>query len=125
MIRLTDLLKEEGLTSIYSNTLKQTEKEALKLVNRNWDKFGGKECNNGFCDIFAQKLSKLLPGSEIMSTEDNRSTTLGHVWVKYKNKYFDAETPNGVSDWKQLPWMKQFYIKNKEYPTNVEFLTKE
>jgi hypothetical protein len=118
-------LKEENLNTIYSDVLTQTEKEALKLVDKNWDKFGGEECNNGFCDIFAQKLSKYLPGSKIMSTEDNRSETFGHVWIEYKGKYFDAETPNGVSSWKELPWMIKFYNKNKEYPTDIEFLTED
>ena len=115
-------LKEENLNTIYSDVLTQTEKEALELVDKNWDKFGGEECNNGFCDIFAQKLSKYLPGSKIMSTEDNRSDTFGHVWIEYKGKYFDAETPNGVSSWKELPWMVKFYNKNKEYPTDIEYL---
>jgi hypothetical protein len=118
-------LKEENLNTIYSDVLTQTEKEALELVDKNWDKFGGEECNNGFCDIFAQKLSKYLPGSKIMSTEDNRSETFGHVWIEYKGKYFDAETPNGVSSWKELPWMVKFYNKNKEYPTDIEFLTED
>jgi hypothetical protein len=118
-------LKEENLNTIYSDVLTQVEKEALELVNKNWDKFGGEECNNGFCDIFAQKLSKYLPGSKIMSTEDNRSETFGHVWIEYKGKYFDAETPNGVSSWKELPWMIKFYNKNKEYPTDIEFLTED
>jgi hypothetical protein len=118
-------LKEDNLDTIYSDILNQTEQEALKLVNKNWNKFGGKECNNGFCDIFAQKLLKHLPGSKIMSTEDDRNSTFGHVWIEYKEKYFDAETPNGVSSWKELPWMIQFYNKNKEYPTDVEILNEK
>jgi hypothetical protein len=57
-----------------------------------------------------------------MSTEDPRNETLGHVWVEYEGKYFDAETPNGVDSWKQLPWMIEFYSKNKSYPTDIENL---
>jgi hypothetical protein len=112
----TDTLTE----GVFKKSLDQTEKEALKIVDKNWDKFGGKECNNGFCDIFAKNLSKYLPGSTIMSTEDPRNETLGHVWVEYNGKYFDAETPNGVSSWKELPWMKEFYSKVGNYPTNIE-----
>jgi hypothetical protein len=115
-------LKENNLNNTYKTALAQTEKEALELVDKNWDEFGGEECNNGFCDIFAKNLAKHLPGSKIMSTEDNRSTTFGHVWVEYKGNYFDAETPNGVTSWKKLPWMVKFYNKNKEYPTDIEFI---
>jgi len=106
----------------YQKALSKTEEEALELTYKNWDTFGGKECNNGFCDIFAKNLSKYLPGSKIMSTEDPRNNTLGHVWVEYEGKYFDAETPNGVNSWKQLPWMIEFYSKNKSHPTDIETL---
>ena len=106
----------------YQKALSQTEKEALEITYKNWDTFGGKECNDGFCDIFAKNLSKYLPDSKIMSTEDPRNNTLGHVWVEYNGKYFDAETPNGVDSWKQLPWMIEFYSKNKSYPMDIENL---
>jgi len=129
---LLKLLKQEHLvtpsafvnevSTYYQNALSQTEKEALKITYKSWDKFGGKECNNGFCDIFARNLSKYLPGSKIMSTEDPRNNTLGHVWIEYNGMYYDAETPNGVNSWKQLPWMKEFYSKNKSYPTDIENL---
>jgi hypothetical protein len=118
-------LKENDLNSIYPKILAQTEKDALEIVYKNWDKFGGKECNSGFCDIFAQKLSKHLPGSKIMSTEDDRGKTFGHVWVEYKGRHFDAETPNGVFSWKRLPWMIDFYKNNKEYPSDIEILKED
>ena len=114
----TDSLNE----NIFQKSLDQTEKEALEITYKNWDTFGGKECNNGFCDIFAKNLAKHLPGSKILSTEDSRNETLGHVWVEYEGKYFDAETPDGVSSWKDLPWMKEFYSKVRSYPTDIETL---
>ena len=114
----TDSLNE----NIFQKSLDQTEKEALEITYKDWDTFGGKECNNGFCDIFAKNLAKHLPGSKILSTEDPRNETLGHVWVKYEGKYFDAETPDGVSSWKDLPWMKEFYSKVRSYPTDIETL---
>tara|TARA_R110002050_G_scaffold37148_4_gene92366 strand:- start:6159 stop:10673 length:4515 start_codon:yes stop_codon:yes gene_type:complete len=115
----TDTILNEN---IFKKSLNQTEKEALEIVDKNWDKFGGKECNKGFCDIFAKNLSKHLPGSKIMSTEDSRNETLGHVWVEYKGKYFDAETPNGVPSWEELPWMEEFHSKVGNYPSDIERL---
>ena len=121
---VSPIIKEEinEVDNYHQKALSQTEKEALEITYKNWDTFGGKECNNGFCDIFAKNLSKYLPGSKIMSTEDPRNNTLGHVWVEYEGKYFDAETPNGVDSWKQLPWMIEFYAKNNSYPSDIENL---
>ena len=123
--RKGDIWKDLKEEFIHQKALSQTEKEALELTYKNWDKFGGKECNNGFCDIFAKNLSKYLPGSKIMSTEDPRNNTLGHVWVEYNGKYFDAETPKGVDSWKQLPWMKEFFAKTNSYPTDIETLNED
>jgi len=119
------LLEDENID--YKDLLSQTEKEALEIVHKNWDVFDGKECNKGFCDIFAYKLQKRLPGSVIMHTEEMEgpNESFGHVWLEYKGKYYDAETPKGVSTWKKLPWMKAFNVKNKRYPSDVENLTEE
>ena len=116
------LLEEESLD--YADILSQTEKEALEIVHKNWDVFDGKECNKGFCDIFAYKLQKRLPGSEIMHTEESEgpNETFGHVWLKYKGKYYDAETPQGVDHWKELPWMREFKAMNDKFPSDVEQL---
>jgi hypothetical protein len=105
----------------FKDLLNQTEKEALKLVHKNWDKFDGKTCNSGFCDIFAQKFHKRFPDSEIFSTEAEHKT-LGHVWVKYKGKYYDAETPEGVNDWKELPWMISYNKEYETYPQDIKQL---
>lgn len=116
------LLEEKSLD--YADILSQTEKEALEIVHKNWDVFDGKECNKGFCDIFAYKLQKRLPGSEIMHTEESEgpNETFGHVWLKYKGKYYDAETPQGVDHWKELPWMREFKAMNNKFPSDVEQL---
>jgi hypothetical protein len=103
--------------------LSYTEEKALELAHKNWSTFTGKVCNSGFCDIYASKLSKLLPGSKQWDTEEQGpSGTLGHVWVEFKGKVYDAETPNGVSDWKQLPWMQEFFKAKKQYPSDIKKL---
>jgi hypothetical protein len=120
VIKLKSLLKE---SSAHDEALSYTEEKALELAHKNWSKFTGKVCNNGFCDIYADKLSKLLPGSKRWSTEEYGPTaSFGHVWVEYKGKYYDAETPDGVADWKELPWMKEFFKYKKQYPKDIEQL---
>jgi hypothetical protein len=116
----------ENIKQYYPSILSKTEEEALKLVRKNWDKFNGKECNKGFCDIFAKNLQKLLPNSKIIHTEESipNKGTFGHVWLKYKNKYYDAETPNGVNSWKKLPWIINFKNEMGKYP-NVEILKEQ
>ena len=110
-------------SSAHDEALSYTEEKALELAHKNWSKFTGKVCNNGFCDIYADKLSKLLPGSKRWSTEEYGPTaSFGHVWVEYKGKYYDAETPDGVADWKELPWMKEFFKYKKQYPIDIEQL---
>ena len=117
MIKLKSLLKEY---SAHEEALSYTEEQALKLAHKNWSTFTGKVCNTGFCDIYADKLSKLLPGSKQWSTEERSpSGTLGHVWIEYKGKFYDAETPDGVTDFKQLPWMKEFHLDRKRYPEDI------
>jgi len=107
MIKLKDLLKE---SSAHEQALSYTEEQALELAHKNWSTFTGKVCNSGFCDIYASKLSKLPSG------------TLGHVWVEFKGKFYDAETPDGVDDWKDLPWMQEFYKAKKQYPSDIKKL---
>ena len=110
-------------SSAHEQALFYTEEQALELAHKNWSTFTGKVCNTGFCDIYADKLSKLLPGSKQWDTEEQGpSGTLGHVWVEFKGKFYDAETPNGVSDWKQLPWMQEFYKAKKQYPSDIKQL---
>lgn len=109
--------------SAHDQALSYTEEQALELAHKNWSKFTGKVCNTGFCDIYASKLSKLLPGSKQWDTEEQGpSGTLGHVWVEFKGKFYDAETPDGVSDWKELPWMQEFYKAKKQYPSDIKQL---
>jgi hypothetical protein len=109
--------------SAHEEALSYTEEQALELAHKNWSKFTGKVCNSGFCDIYASKLSKLLPGSKQWDTEEQGpSGTLGHVWVEFKGKFYDAETPDGVTDWKDLPWMKEFYKAKKQYPKDIKQL---
>lgn len=125
ILNKADLYKYTSIDIVEESTpheqaLSYTEEQALKLAHKNWSTFTGKVCNTGFCDIYADKLSKLLPGSKIWSTEQSGpSGTFGHVWVEYKGKYYDAETPKGVTDWKQLPWMEDFYKSKKTYPTDI------
>ena len=68
------------------------------------------DINNGRCEEFALEVIKQIPEAIDVQTEsfDGEDTKLpGHVWILYQDKHYDAECPEGVSDWKDLPIFKK------------------
>ena len=74
----------------------------------------GEEINLSVCNFFATYLKGRVPGIELFDIDLSSPDTTHHVIMKYKNKYFDAEVPAGVKDWKKLPYMKTVNNKNKK-----------
>lgn len=61
--------------------------------------------NNGCCARFAERLLMHIKGEYIWREEFG----IPHAFVFYKDRYYDSETPYGVSNWEDLPiWKKQF-----------------
>lgn len=60
---------------------------------------GKQDIRGGDCMAWAAVVKRFIPIAELMSTS-------GHAFVKIGSKYYDAEAPKGVSDWKQLPIFK-------------------
>lgn len=98
--------------------LKRTGDEQ-DLTVPDWEEFTPEVCNNGFCDVFAEKFREEYPGAELWSTDWGLGYTFGHVWVRYKGKFYDAETPNGVDDWRDIPFIQRLYKLRKKYPDDV------
>ena len=67
-----------------------------------------------------EKFREEYPGAELWGTGWGLGYIMGHVWIKYKGKYYDAETPNGVEDWKDIPYIQKVYKTRGEYPTDVK-----
>jgi len=100
--------------------LKRTGEEQ-DLYVKDWDEFTPELCNDGFCDIFAEKFKEEYPGAELWQTSVSTSPWgFGHSWVKYKDKFYDAETPIGVEDWRDLPYIQKLYQVGKSYPEDVK-----
>lgn len=67
------------------------------------------EINSGRCDEFAQDVWDIT-GGELVATEDvdgDTSTLPGHVWIVVNGRHYDAETPEGVDDFRQLKIFKR------------------
>jgi len=117
MIKLINLITDNIKKDVWFQALKDTEKEAGNISVKNWKKFDAKVCNSGFCDIFANKISEKLPGAEMYTTyQSDGSGTFGHIWIKYKGKYYDAEIPNGVKKLEDIPYIKRI----GEIPKDIE-----
>ena len=116
MIKIKDLIVESEITPEIVNQIVQQVGLEQDIVDPSWDTFTPQICNTGFCDIFAERLKRAFPGSTAWATDYNGLDTFGHVWIEYKGKYYDAETPNGVSDWKELSWIQKAFKMARQYP---------
>ena len=83
-----------------------------------------KEINDGYCSWFAMTLEFEI-GDEVTvqdsSQVDNDGILTSHTWVIYKSKHYDAETPDGVDDYLDLPQFKRMkkqdlekFLKNRQ-----------
>lgn len=114
-------LKENEITPADINRILKRTDDEQDLYVRDWEELTPEMCNDGFCDIFASIFIEEYPGAELWRTETSISPYIfGHVWVKYKGKFYDAETPYGVEDWKDIPYVQRIYKAVGEYPTDVE-----
>lgn len=70
------------------------------------------EINTGGCENFAQKFVNLIPGGELVWTDnfvswDHGKWPGGHAWIMTPNKHYDSEALEGVSSWRELPFFKK------------------
>lgn len=79
------------------------------------------EINNGTCDEFSQLILESVDGGIEFCTESLPQPIAdllpGHVWIYYKGKHYDAETPLGVYHFYDLPIFakalkRRHYIRN-------------
>lgn len=64
--------------------------------------------NNGWCWGFAVRLKKMLgDGAEIVNTTNVPGAFPGHSAVLYRGRYYDAESPEGVVELKDLAYCRR------------------
>lgn len=62
------------------------------------------DINSGLCFEWATMVFDELQGSKIAG---QNIRGCGHCWVEYKGLCYDAEVPNGVCSWLDLPFWKR------------------
>jgi len=94
-----------------------TEVDALKFAKKDWNEFKPSVINDGFCEIWAKHFKEII-GGEIIKTFVSDGNVYSHTFINYKNLYFDAEVPNGVSDIMDLPFIKRWMKYADVSPSN-------
>ena len=83
------------------------------VVDRFMDEYSlskPEEINYGFCYDFA---SDIAAGEDIEQWETEFGEPANHCFIKYKQKWFDAQDTFGVDEPSELPFFKKFF---KKYP---------
>lgn len=65
--------------------------------------------NSGRCDEFAEEFAERV-GGEVMVDD-----YISHYFVKYNGRYYDSETPNGVTNYHDLPAAQRSFAWYNEY----------
>ena len=84
-------------------------KQAISQARQEFNE-PGRLINNGNCEGFAVRVINLMGGySKELTLEESDwdSEFFGHCFIAYRDRYYDAECPNGVSDWHKLPIFKR------------------
>ena len=80
-----------------------TIQKAITQTIKDWD-MTPDQINGGNCDNFAGDVTRLLgEGEPIWDDELTGEEWGSHCFIKYKNRYYDAECPQGVNNWQDLP----------------------
>ena len=75
------------------------------------------------CEGFAQAVADKVPGAEAVwdcdvdpAQQDIRYNLRdsSHCFISYRGKYYDAACPEGVADWRKLPFFcaRQYLLRN-------------
>lgn len=76
------------------------------------------EINDGYCLYVAETVATEVEG-DIDMLEHGTQGEFSHHFVEYDGQYFDAEEPEGVSDWQDLPFFDRTEVPSDD-PVEVE-----
>ncbi|MEK6832700.1 MAG: hypothetical protein AABY32_01520 [Nanoarchaeota archaeon] len=94
-------VKLNGVRSITNKILKEYDLPDIKSINE------------GDCYRWAWGFYKKYGGT--LCTVSFYNYGFGHAFIKINNKYYDAESPNGVKDWRNLKLWPNAPISERQY----------
>jgi hypothetical protein len=106
------------IVKIKRHNMPDIQKEAEILIDKYMKKIGTKlrcDINSGECENFAYELlEKLGEYNENTCELETRNfvhpdVLPTHVWVFHNGKHYDAEAPQGVDNWFDLPIFKRIF----------------
>ena len=68
------------------------------------------DINKGYCQEFAEDVAKKIPTAEVWETIFESPAPL-HLFLKIGDKFYDAETIDGVNNYQDLPIFKRTGIR--------------
>ena len=78
-------------------------------IRRDWS-WEPHQINRGMCGKFADQIAARCNEVEKAGTYMEKygdDSFPDHMWVTDGNKHYDAEAPEGVEDWRDLPFFKK------------------
>lgn len=85
--------------------------KTIKRFVKAWE-IAPQKINEGFCGSFAAMVIENVGGETDDFYESFTKGLIGHVWITYKNKHYDAECPEGVDFPEELLFFKRIYEKS-------------
>ena len=88
-----------------SNPIVVTQEQLTMAIRRRVSEWGDapKEINSGYCADFASFVFDELGRPENLGWGNHYHLGSGHTWLILDNCHYDAECPDGVADWRDLP----------------------
>ena len=84
--------------------------EAIEQVLEEYN-LSGRVINRGYCEEFASRVIDIMGGYshvlDIGADDMDVEPWVGHYWIEYEGRFFDAECIRGVDFWQDLPIFKR------------------
>lgn len=72
------------------------------------------DINWGWCVDWAQVVADNVDGAEMVEYDDIGATDMLHTFIRYRGRYYDSETPQGVRFMRQLPCFAHPHYRRPE-----------
>lgn len=104
---------------ISENSISKHIRDQIPVTMKDEGYKTAREINVGSCFDFAFDVCQRLKANGIKGAKMKRGP--GHSWIKYKDKHYDAEHPNGVSHPSKLNYYKRETSDREKLNLRKEF----